>query len=152
MRLSKGFMVMLVVLVSVAMVNCANQNKKVSGLKAVHFDYDKSYIRNDMTAIMDSNVAAMKGGSKHGSEKAHGERKTKVGNITVEGHCDERGSNEYNLALGHRRSESAKSYMVTHGVDPSRIKTTSLGEDRPLCRDHNEQCWWKNRRAEFVGQ
>jgi len=149
MRLSKVLVAMLVIVVSASFVNCANQNK-ASGFKTIHFDYDKSYVRSDMVPLMDNNVAAMKYRTTQASERSgSGRRKSGVGNIVVEGHCDERGSNEYNYALGHRRSESAKSYMVTHGISPERVRTTSLGEDRPVCRDHNEECWWKNRRAEF---
>jgi peptidoglycan-associated lipoprotein len=150
MRLTKVFLAVLVVVTSLAFVNCANQNKKVSGLRRVHFDYDKSYIRSDMVPVMDNNVAAMKYRRTRASEKSRsGRRKSPVGNIVIEGHCDERGSNEYNYALGHRRAESAKSYMVTHGIGPDRIRTTSYGEDRSLCNQHNEECWWKNRRTEF---
>nr|HID60096.1 peptidoglycan-associated lipoprotein Pal [Desulfobacterales bacterium] len=71
-------------------------------------------------------------------------------NIIIEGHCDERGTNEYNLALGERRAESAKTFLVDSGVDPDRITTISYGEERPLDPGHNEEAWAKNRRAHFV--
>ena len=70
--------------------------------------------------------------------------------ITIEGNCDERGTNEYNLALGDRRAESAKSFLVDMGIEAYRISTVSYGEERPLCQLQNEECWAKNRRDQFV--
>jgi len=71
-------------------------------------------------------------------------------NVLVEGHCDERGSVEYNLALGQRRAESAQRYLVLLGVNPSRVRTISYGKERPADPRHNEEAWAKNRRAEFI--
>ncbi|RMG01393.1 MAG: peptidoglycan-associated lipoprotein Pal [Nitrospirae bacterium] len=70
--------------------------------------------------------------------------------LVVEGHCDERGTNEYNLGLGDRRASAARDYLQSLGVPSSRLQTVSYGEDRPLCTEHNEDCWWKNRRVHFV--
>ena len=70
--------------------------------------------------------------------------------ISIEGHCDERGTNEYNLALGEKRAESAKSFLVDLGIDAYRISTVSYGEERPEDDGHNEEAWAKNRRAHFV--
>ena len=70
--------------------------------------------------------------------------------VTIEGHCDERGTNEYNLALGERRAESAKNFLVSLGVNSSRLKTISYGEEKPLDAGHDESAWAKNRRAHFV--
>jgi len=70
--------------------------------------------------------------------------------VTIEGHCDARGTNEYNLALGDRRAESAKAFLVDLGVAASRITTISYGEERPVCSQRNEECWAKNRRDNFV--
>ncbi len=70
--------------------------------------------------------------------------------ITIEGHCDERGTNEYNLALGERRANSAKSFLVDMGIEAYRISTVSYGEERPLCMQTNEECWAKNRRDQFL--
>ena len=70
--------------------------------------------------------------------------------ITIEGHCDERGTNEYNLALGDRRAESAKGFLVNLGISASRLTTISYGEERPVCTRSNEECWAKNRRGHFV--
>ncbi|MBF0339918.1 MAG: peptidoglycan-associated lipoprotein Pal [Magnetococcales bacterium] len=71
-------------------------------------------------------------------------------NVTIEGHCDERGTREYNLALGQKRADAAKQYLISQGVDGSRIKTVSYGKERPLVNGHNESAWGKNRRAELV--
>ncbi len=70
--------------------------------------------------------------------------------ITIEGHCDERGTREYNLGLGERRANSAKNYLVSLGISSSRIRTITYGEDRPFDEGHNERAWAKNRRAHFV--
>ena len=71
-------------------------------------------------------------------------------NVTIEGHCDERGTTEYNLALGERRAKSARDYLVRYGIGIKRLKTVSFGEERPVDPHHNEAAWTKNRRAEFV--
>lgn len=149
MKIKNIVMTGLIVVLSMAVMNCANQNKK-HGFKRIHFDFDRSYIRSDMVNTMDHNVKLMKKRKKHFSTaSSYGSGKGGWA-LSVEGHCDERGSNEYNYALGARRAESAKSYMVTHGVNPDRLKTVSYGEDRPLKQGHNESAWWYNRRAEFV--
>ena len=68
----------------------------------------------------------------------------------MEGHCDERGSTEYNLALGDRRAQAAKDFLVSLGIAADRMQTVSYGKERPFCMDHNEACWQQNRRAHFV--
>ncbi len=70
--------------------------------------------------------------------------------IVIQGHCDERGSNNYNLSLGHQRAHSVKSYLITLGVDESRIHTVSYGEEKPFCFEKNETCWHQNRRVRFL--
>ncbi len=70
--------------------------------------------------------------------------------LTIEGHCDERGTEEYNLALGERRAKAAYEYLIILGIDPSRLSCVSYGEEKPLVEGHNEEAWAKNRRAEFV--
>ena len=70
--------------------------------------------------------------------------------VTIEGHCDARGTNEYNLALGDRRAESAKAFLVDLGIPASRLTTISYGEERPVCSQQNDECWTKNRRDNFV--
>jgi peptidoglycan-associated lipoprotein len=73
-------------------------------------------------------------------------------NFTIEGHCDERGSTEYNIALGDKRATSVKSALVAAGVSASRIKTISYGKEKPFCMESNEACWQQNRRGHFVYQ
>jgi peptidoglycan-associated lipoprotein len=70
--------------------------------------------------------------------------------VNLEGHCDERGSTEYNLALGDRRAQAAKDFLVSLGIAADRMQTVSYGKERPFCMDHNEACWQQNRRAHFV--
>jgi peptidoglycan-associated lipoprotein len=70
--------------------------------------------------------------------------------ISIEGHCDERGSTEYNLGLGQRRADAAKNYLVSLGIPAARIETVSWGKERPFCTEHDEECWHQNRRAHFV--
>lgn len=72
--------------------------------------------------------------------------------VTIEGNCDERGAREYNLALGQRRADSVKAYLVNHGVSASRIDTVSFGEERPACNGSGEACWAQNRRADIVSR
>src|SRR6266571_4953924 len=101
----------------------------------IHFDYDKSNVRSDDTGALDQKVAIL---------QANPELRIRVG-----GHCDERGSDEYNLALGNRRAQSAKQYLVSHGIDAGRIETQSWGEEKPLVDGHDESAWSQNRRDEF---
>ena len=101
----------------------------------VFFDYDRYALKNDATKALE------------------GDSKIFMGNgmkITVEGHCDERGTDEYNIALGAKRASAVKKYLTDLGVDASRIKTISYGSERPFCKEHTEQCWQKNRRAHFT--
>jgi len=70
--------------------------------------------------------------------------------VTIEGHCDERGSTEYNLGLGERRAQAAKNYLISLGITASRMDTVSWGKERPFCTEHTEECWQQNRRAHFV--
>jgi peptidoglycan-associated lipoprotein len=101
----------------------------------IHFDYDKSTLRGDDVGVLDQKVSILQANS--------GAR------IRVSGHCDERGSDEYNLALGNRRASAAKQYLVSHGIDAGRIETTSYGEERPIIPAHDESAWSANRRDEF---
>jgi peptidoglycan-associated lipoprotein len=104
----------------------------------VLFDFDRSVIRPDARVVLQNKAEYMKINA--------GVR------VVLEGHCDERGSRAYNLALGDRRAKAAKRYLIQMGVAASRMKTVSFGKNRPLCRQHNETCWQKNRRAHFVDQ
>jgi len=105
-------------------------------LQDINFDFDKSNIRPDARVIMKANADML--------------LKNKNYNIIIEGHCDERGTAEYNMALGERRAQEAKKYLINLGVDASRMKTISYGEERPLDPGSNEDAWAKNRRAHFV--
>ena len=105
-------------------------------VKSIYFDYDKSDIRPDQMSILQSNAAWL---------KQHPEVK-----FTLEGHCDERGSEEYNLALGDRRANAVKQFLVDQGIPESRISTISYGEDRPVCHEETEDCYQHNRFAGFT--
>lgn len=104
-------------------------------IKDAFFDFDKSDIRPDAQQALTGDASFL---------KDHADIK-----FTVEGHCDERGSEEYNLGLGDRRATAAKNYLVNLGVSGDRISTISYGKDRPFCTEHNEECWQQNRRAHF---
>jgi len=101
----------------------------------IHFDYDKAAIRPDDQSALDQKVAIL---TTNGAVR-----------VRISGHCDERGSDEYNLALGNRRATAAKQYFVSHGIDGSRIETASYGEERPIAPGHDEASWAQNRRDEF---
>jgi len=70
--------------------------------------------------------------------------------VRLEGNCDERGTSSYNLSLGEKRARSAKDFLVKYGISGSRIETVSYGEERPVCPEHNENCWWRNRKVDFI--
>jgi peptidoglycan-associated lipoprotein len=105
-------------------------------LKDVYFDFDKYDIRSGDAKMLDANAAWLKSNS------------TML--VLIEGHCDERGTNEYNLALGERRAKATMNYLISQGVAQNRVSIISYGEERPVCTDHNEACWAKNRRAHFL--
>jgi peptidoglycan-associated lipoprotein len=105
-------------------------------LRDVNFDFDRYDLRPDVREILKGHAAWLKANPQS--------------RVEVEGHCDERGTSEYNLALGAKRAESAKRYLVELGISPSTLSTISYGEELPLCREQNEACWAKNRRAHFV--
>jgi peptidoglycan-associated lipoprotein len=102
----------------------------------IYFAFDKSIL----TPASQENL----------TQKAEWLRQNPNATLTVEGHCDERGTAEYNLALGDRRAESAKAFLVDLGIAASRITTISYGEERPVCTDKTEECWAKNRRDHFI--
>jgi peptidoglycan-associated lipoprotein len=101
----------------------------------IHFDFDRADVRPGDAAILDQKVAILTANPNL--------------RIRISGHCDERGSDEYNLALGNRRATSAKQYLVSHGVDGSRIETVSFGEERAVAMGRDEDSWAQNRRDEF---
>jgi peptidoglycan-associated lipoprotein len=114
----------------------ADEIDRMGLLADIHFDYDKSDIRGSETPILTKNAEALK--------------KFDFLRITVEGHCDERGTVEYNLALGERRSKAALDYLVSLGVPADRMKSVSYGKEVPLCQEKTEDCWARNRRAKFT--
>ena len=101
----------------------------------IHFDFDKYVLTPQAMMILDEKAAYLR---EHPGVR-----------VLVEGHCDDRGSNEYNLALGDRRANSAKNYLVKSGVAESQITTISYGEEQPLCMQQDESCWSRNRRGHF---
>jgi peptidoglycan-associated lipoprotein len=106
-------------------------------LESVYFDYDSSAIRSDSRTVLQGNVSTI--GQNAGWRM-----------ITIEGHCDERGSEEYNLALGERRASAVRQYLVDSGVPAGKLDTVSFGEAKPGVQGHDESAWKWNRRAEFV--
>lgn len=105
-------------------------------IKDIHFDFDKYEIKQE-------DVPALK-------KVAEILQKNSKLRVIIEGHCDERGTNEYNFALGQKRANAAKQYLIVLGVSSSKIDIISYGEEKPLCTEQNEACWQKNRRAHFV--
>lgn len=103
-------------------------------LNDIFFEFDKSRLTDEAKRILAENANQLKG----------------AGAATIEGHCDERGTNAYNLALGEKRAKAAKDYLVSLGVDGGQITTMSYGEERPFDQGHDEAAWAKNRRAHFV--
>ncbi len=112
------------------------EGESVPELEPVYFDYDRAMIRDDQKPTLRSNSSAIAG---KGSWRA----------VVVEGHCDERGSEEYNLALGERRANAVKQYLVNLGVSGADLDTVSFGESKPAVQGHDESAWRWNRRAEF---
>ena len=110
-----------------------------SDVQDVYYDYDKSDVRDDARDTLTKDATALKAILSDFPNAT----------IVVEGHCDERGSAEYNLGLGDRRATSAKDFLVQLGVPADRLKTISYGKERPQCTESNETCWQKNRRAHF---
>jgi peptidoglycan-associated lipoprotein len=108
----------------------------VPELQDIYFDFDKYDIRPADTRTLDANAAWLKSNPNH--------------LLLIEGHADERGTNEYNLALGERRAKSTMNYLVSQGVQANRITIISYGEERPTCTEKTEGCWAKNRRSHFL--
>jgi len=105
-------------------------------VRDAYFDYDKADIRPDARVALSTTADFLK---RYPSIK-----------VTIEGHCDERGSTEYNLGLGDRRASAVKQYLVSLGVSADRLSTVSFGKEKPFCTEHNEACWQQNRRGHFV--
>ncbi|MGA8239229.1 MAG: peptidoglycan-associated lipoprotein Pal [Desulfobacterales bacterium] len=114
----------------------AAEARKAFENEDIHFDYDSALLTPQAQEIL--------------REKARYMKENPGTNVIIEGHCDERGTNEYNLALGEQRAKMTQEFLVALGVSASRIKTVSYGEEHPLDRSNTEQAWAKNRRAHFV--
>ena len=114
----------------------ANAGNELAGLqRVVYFDFDKSDLSPAAQSILDSNIAALRNGTK---------------SIRLEGHADERGTREYNLALGERRANAVAKYLQVNGIASSRVETISYGKEKPTDVGHDESAWAKNRRVEIV--
>lgn len=118
--------------------NVTDEQLFSQNVKDVYFDYDKSDVRGDQQSSVQADAQFF---GQHSNM-----------NFTVEGHCDERGSTEYNLALGDQRASAVKNALTAAGVNASRIKTISYGKEKPFCTESNEACWQQNRRGHLVYQ
>ena len=110
--------------------------QETSNLKDIHFNFDQYDLDRNSKEVLQQNASYLKQNSKI--------------KIEIQGHCDERGTNNYNIALGERRAHSTKRFLVSQGIDSSRINIISFGEEKPFCFDSNEGCWFQNRRAHFM--
>jgi peptidoglycan-associated lipoprotein len=121
--------------VDISVLDIETLNKK-GYLTDAFFDFDQSDLREDARSTLATDAQWLK---KHATVQ-----------VLIEGHCDERGTAAYNLALGDRRANAAKEYLVSLGIDASRVRTVSYGKERPFCTESDESCWQKNRRAHLV--
>lgn len=112
------------------------KNGTSKGIRDLYFDFDSYLIRDDAKEALNHNSVILKGKI--------------LKKVVIEGHADERGTTDYNLALGERRAKSARKYLTTLGIDSSKISVITFGKEKPFCSDHNEDCWQQNRRAHFV--
>jgi peptidoglycan-associated lipoprotein len=116
-------------------INAVNRAREAL-LAAVYFDFDQSDLRSDQRDILDAKIPVL--------------RANPAVRVRIEGNADERGSDEYNLALGMRRAQATRKYLIDRGIDAGRIDIASNGEEKPVCQGHDEGCWKQNRRDEFV--
>ncbi len=114
-------------------------SERITALQDAYYDYDKSDVRDDARSALTKDADLLKSVFQDFPDAV----------VTLEGHCDERGSAEYNLGLGDRRAASAKEFLVQLGVPTDKLKTISYGKERPVCTESNEECWQRNRRAHF---
>ena len=114
----------------------AAEASSLKDLSRIYFDFDRAELSSEAREILGKVAAQLKASPK----KA----------LTIEGNCDDRGTNEYNLALGQQRADAAARYLQNLGIDRKRVKTISYGEERPVCSEATEACWHKNRNATFV--
>jgi peptidoglycan-associated lipoprotein len=114
----------------------AAEAARLKDISKIYFEFDRAELSSEAREILNKVAELLKASPKK--------------NITIEGNCDDRGTNEYNLALGQTRADSAARYLQSLGIDRKRIKTISYGEERPVCTEATESCWLKNRNATFV--
>ncbi len=107
-----------------------------AGLQPIYFDFDRSFVRDDARAVMKANAEWLKANP--------------TVKVRIEGNCDERGTKEYNQALGQRRATSAKKYLTDMGISSKRILLISYGKEKPVCNESDDSCWQKNRRDDFI--
>jgi peptidoglycan-associated lipoprotein len=107
-----------------------------SPLKDIHFEFDRYELKADARDVLEANAKWLK--------------ENPSVRVEIEGHCDERGTNEYNAGLGAKRAQAARDYLVSLEISAQRLSTVSYGEEIPVCTEHTESCWKKNRRARFV--
>ena len=117
-------------------INGDSDSKKAGGLVTVYFDYNSATLRGDTTDALQENLKFLKSNP--------------TVKVQVEGHCDERGSVQFNLALGEKRAKSVRDYLLANGIENGRITTISLGKERPVAFGHEEGAWSQNRRGNFV--
>jgi peptidoglycan-associated lipoprotein len=110
--------------------------KGAAGLQPIYFDFDRSFVRDDAKPAMKANAEWLKANPK--------------AKVRIEGNCDERGTIEYNQALGQRRAASTKKYLTDLGISANRVTLISFGKEKPVCRESTEECWQRNRRADLV--
>ncbi|MBL6991335.1 MAG: peptidoglycan-associated lipoprotein Pal [Bacteriovoracaceae bacterium] len=117
-------------------LNSDSDSRKAGGLRTVYFDFNSSRLRSDTKDLLRSNADILKANDNV--------------EIQIEGHCDERGGVQYNLALGQRRAKSVRDYLIALGIRSSRLDTISFGKERPVAYGHDEDAWSQNRRGNFV--
>jgi peptidoglycan-associated lipoprotein len=117
-------------------MRAAEANARAQLLAPIHFDFDRAEVLGSERALLDRKASIL--------------TTNQALRLRIDGNTDERGSDEYNLALGMRRAEAARQYLTEHGVDANRLAIASNGEERPMCPEHEESCWSRNRRDEFV--
>jgi peptidoglycan-associated lipoprotein len=111
------------------------QDARAFEAEGIYFDFDKAEIKAEAKAILEKKAAWLRANPSY--------------KVRIEGNCDERGTNEYNLALGDRRAKAAQKYLNALGISMDRMSTISFGEEKPMCKEKNETCWSKNRRDDF---
>jgi len=118
----------------------ARIDELLARIEDAYFDYDKATLRPDALTALQADSSELRDILKNFPNYK----------LTVEGHCDERGSAEYNIALGDKRAQAAKDYLVQAGIPPAQLDAVSYGKERPVCTDHDEACWQRNRRIHVV--